>query len=62
MKIARTAYSPITVIGMSCRLPKAPGPDAFWRLSRDGVSAITDTPADRWGAAQPQQIGIRLRP
>ncbi|MEU1689470.1 SDR family NAD(P)-dependent oxidoreductase, partial [Micromonospora sp. NPDC005707] len=38
----------IAVIGMSCRLPLAPDPSAFWRLLRDGRSAIGETPADRW--------------
>ncbi|KKK06314.1 hypothetical protein LQ51_09085, partial [Micromonospora sp. HK10] len=36
------------MIGMSCRLPQAPDPSAFWRLLRDGRSAIGETPADRW--------------
>ena len=40
----------VAVVGLSCRLPKAPDPRAFWRLLRDGGSAITDTPADRWSA------------
>ncbi|MQY09725.1 hypothetical protein ACRB68_78540 [Actinomadura sp. RB68] len=38
----------IAVIGMSCRLPQAPDPAAFWRLLRAGTSAITEVPADRW--------------
>ena len=48
MKRARTANSPIAVVGMSCRLPRASSPDAFWALLRDGESAITDVPAGRW--------------
>jgi acyl transferase domain-containing protein/NADPH:quinone reductase-like Zn-dependent oxidoreductase/acyl carrier protein len=40
--------SAIAVIGVSCRFPMASSPDAFWRLLRDGASAITDTPVDRW--------------
>jgi acyl transferase domain-containing protein/predicted O-methyltransferase YrrM/acyl carrier protein len=40
---------PIAVIGIGCRLPGGvAGPDAFWRLLRDGVDAITEVPADRW--------------
>ncbi|MBZ6135798.1 SDR family NAD(P)-dependent oxidoreductase, partial [Streptomyces olivaceus] len=39
---------PIAVVGLSCRLPQAPDPAAFWRLLRDGRSATTETPADRW--------------
>ena len=39
---------PVAVIGIACRLPGAPDPDAFWQLLRDGRSAVTGTPADRW--------------
>ncbi len=39
---------PIAIIGMSCRFPKAPNPEAFWKLLRDGVDAITEVPAGRW--------------
>jgi acyl transferase domain-containing protein/NADPH:quinone reductase-like Zn-dependent oxidoreductase len=42
------AYEAIAIIGMSCRLPQAPDPDRFWRLLRDGVSAITEVPPARW--------------
>ncbi|MFF9915901.1 type I polyketide synthase, partial [Streptomyces sp. NPDC013457] len=44
---------PIAVVGMSCRLPGADGPAAFWQLLAGGISAIGDVPADRWpeGAA-----------
>jgi len=41
----------IAVVGLGCRLPGADGPDAFWRLLRDGVDATTDIPADRWDNA-----------
>ncbi|WP_460748447.1 beta-ketoacyl [acyl carrier protein] synthase domain-containing protein, partial [Micromonospora schwarzwaldensis] len=43
--------SAIAVVGVSCRLPRAAGPAAFWTLLRDGLSAISSTPADRWGVA-----------
>ena len=36
------------MIGMACRLPGAPGPDAFWDLLRDGHDAITEAPAGRY--------------
>ncbi|HKN98995.1 MAG TPA: beta-ketoacyl synthase N-terminal-like domain-containing protein, partial [Pseudonocardiaceae bacterium] len=40
----------IAIVGLSCRMPQAPDPAAFWRLLRDGVDAIVDVPADRWNA------------
>ncbi|MEV0177626.1 type I polyketide synthase [Streptomyces sp. NPDC050803] len=40
----------VAVVGLSCRLPQAPDPDAFWRLLRRGGSAVGETPADRWDA------------
>ncbi|BAZ50017.1 beta-ketoacyl synthase [Nostoc sp. NIES-4103] len=40
---------PIAIIGTGCRFPGgAENPEAFWRLLRDGVDAITEVPADRW--------------
>ena len=44
------AFSPIAVIGMGCRFPGADGPDAFWRMLRDGVDVIREVPPDRWNA------------
>ncbi|HEY7951596.1 MAG TPA: beta-ketoacyl synthase N-terminal-like domain-containing protein, partial [Solirubrobacteraceae bacterium] len=45
--------SAIAVVGISCRFPGASSPAAFWRLLREGVSAIADTPRDRWDPAEP---------
>ncbi|MFJ9245612.1 type I polyketide synthase [Streptomyces sp. NPDC101776] len=36
------------VVGIACRLPGAPDPDAFWRLLDDGVSAVGNPPAGRF--------------
>ncbi|WP_420543184.1 type I polyketide synthase [Streptomyces katrae] len=41
------ADSRIAVIGLSCRLPQAPDPEALWRLLGDGTDAVTPVPADR---------------
>ncbi|MFF5256852.1 SDR family NAD(P)-dependent oxidoreductase [Streptomyces leeuwenhoekii] len=42
----------IAVVGISCRLPQAADPRAFWKLLRDGREAITDVPADRWDVSE----------
>ncbi|AGL15968.1 polyketide synthase [Actinoplanes sp. N902-109] len=49
-----TVREAIAVVGVSCRLPGAPGPQAFWDLLAAGRSAVTEAPADRW-------IGAELR-
>nr|VFJ42992.1 MAG: Acyl transferase domain-containing protein [Candidatus Kentron sp. DK] len=46
IKSART--EPVAIIGMGCRFPGADGPDAYWRLLRDGVDAIGEVPSARW--------------
>ncbi|MFI2352731.1 type I polyketide synthase, partial [Streptomyces sp. NPDC019443] len=49
---------PIAVIGLSCRLPGAGDPAAFWELLREGRSAITEAPPDRWTAELLAQTGV----
>ncbi len=45
----RAKTEPIAVIGLGCRFPGgADSPEAFWRLLRDGIDAVTTVPADRW--------------
>jgi myxalamid-type polyketide synthase MxaB len=47
--VERSKSEPIAIIGMSCRFPGgANDPEAFWRLLRDGVDAITEVPPQRW--------------
>ncbi len=41
---------PIAIVGMACRFPGATGPAAYWDLLKDGRSAITEVPADRWNS------------
>ncbi|NBD13838.1 type I polyketide synthase [Corallococcus silvisoli] len=42
---------PIAIIGMGCRFPGgARSPEAYWRLLRNGVDAITEVPPERWDA------------
>ncbi|MYQ62407.1 MULTISPECIES: type I polyketide synthase, partial [unclassified Streptomyces] len=38
----------IAVVGLSCRLPGADGPAAFWELLSTGTSAVTAVPEGRW--------------
>ncbi|MBP8534577.1 beta-ketoacyl synthase, partial [Streptomyces sp. MK37H] len=42
----------IAVVGVSCRLPGAPDPAAFWELLRHGEDAISAPPAGRWGRTE----------
>ena len=47
--LERAAAEPIAIVGAACRFPGgASTPEAFWRLLRDGVDAVTEVPADRW--------------
>ncbi|GGZ80830.1 type I polyketide synthase [Streptomyces bluensis] len=39
---------PIAVVGLSCRLPGAAGPEEFWKLLREGRDAVTRMPEHRW--------------
>ncbi|MEU4902992.1 SDR family NAD(P)-dependent oxidoreductase [Streptomyces sp. NPDC044780] len=43
----------IAVVGLSCRLPQAPNPSAFWRLLCEGTDAITETPPERRSPTAP---------
>jgi acyl transferase domain-containing protein len=46
--LEKASREPIAVIGIGCRVPGADDPDAFWRLMRDGIDAISMVPADRF--------------
>jgi len=43
-----TEEEPIAIVGLSCRFPRAPDKEAFWRVLHDGVDAIREVPRDRW--------------
>ncbi|HYO54311.1 type I polyketide synthase [Archangium sp.] len=47
---APSADEPIAIVGLACRYPKAPDPEAYWRLLADGIDAITEVPPERWDA------------
>lgn len=42
---------PIAIVGLSCRFPGAPDPEAFWRLLENGLDAVGPVPPERWDAA-----------
>src|SRR5690242_3827497 len=52
---ATVSSEPIAVVGIACRLPGAPDPDAFWRLLEGGEDAITQAPPERWAP----QVALR---
>jgi len=39
---------PIAIVGIGCRFPGAPDPDAFWSMLVEGTDAIGEVPLDRW--------------
>jgi acyl transferase domain-containing protein len=51
------AHEPVAVVGMSCRLPGADGPAAFWRLLEGGGHALREAPEARW----PREVLPRFR-
>jgi acyl transferase domain-containing protein len=46
--VERDRCEPIAIVGLSCRFPGSPDPDAFWRLLSAGIDAVKEVPADRW--------------
>ena len=44
----RARREPIAIVGLGCRYPGAPSPEAFWELLHDGRDAVREVPADRW--------------
>ena len=49
MRDGEAPREPIAIIGIGCRLPGGvDGPEAFWRLLREGRDAIREVPPDRW--------------
>ena len=48
-ELERAPRAPIAVIGLGCRFPGGGNdPEAYWRLLRDGVDAVSEVPAERW--------------
>lgn len=46
--VRQDQHEPIAIVGLSCRLPTASSPAAFWDLLRDGRDAIVELPEHRW--------------
>lgn len=51
---------PVAIVGMSVLFPGAGSLDAYWRNLVDGVDAITDVPANRWGPERYDPRGHQL--
>ncbi|MDP4195847.1 MAG: amino acid adenylation domain-containing protein [Bacteroidota bacterium] len=49
---------PIAIIGMECRFPGAENIDEFWNVLNNGVDAITEIPASRWNADDPEIMPV----
>ncbi len=41
---------PVAIVGLSCRFPGAPDPEAYWELLMEGVDAVGPVPIERWDA------------
>jgi myxalamid-type polyketide synthase MxaC len=46
--IERDRTEAIAIVGLSCRFPGSPDPEAFWRTLSEGIDAVTELPDDRW--------------
>ncbi|MET0305675.1 MAG: SDR family NAD(P)-dependent oxidoreductase, partial [Solirubrobacterales bacterium] len=50
----------VAVVGVACRLPRAPDPDAFWRLLEGGQHSIREVPAERLASSGHVSAGDAL--
>ena len=39
---------PIAIIGIGCRFPGAPTPQAFWSMMQNGIDGVSEVPESRW--------------
>ncbi|MDT0346920.1 type I polyketide synthase [Streptomyces litchfieldiae] len=52
-RAADPSPEPIAVVGLGCRFPGgANGPDAYWRMLREGVDAVGAAPEDRFAGSR----------
>ncbi|WP_435826066.1 acyltransferase domain-containing protein [Nocardiopsis alba] len=52
--VSPDTWQPVAVVGLACRLPGAPEPEAFWRLLSEGREAIS-APPERLGTLSPER-------
>lgn len=45
---ASSGSTPMAIIGMACRFPKALDLNSFWNLLHQGIDAVREVPDDRW--------------
>src|SRR5581483_12172641 len=57
--VEQARSEPIAVVGLGCRFPGADGPEAFWRLLRDGVDAVGEVPPGRWEDTRDDRLTTR---
>ncbi len=48
--LRRRTDEPVAIVGLSCRFPGAPDPEAYWELLVDGLDAVGPVPIERWDA------------
>jgi acyl transferase domain-containing protein/NAD(P)-dependent dehydrogenase (short-subunit alcohol dehydrogenase family)/acyl carrier protein len=51
---------PIAIIGMGCRFPGAPSPEAYWQLLTSGGDALRFTPPERWSLNRFHDPDVRI--
>ncbi|MGD9832287.1 MAG: type I polyketide synthase [Piscinibacter sp.] len=62
-RLEQARREPVAIVGIGCRFPGgADSPDAYWRLLRDGIDAISEVPAERfaidsWYDPDPDRAG-----
>jgi phthiocerol/phenolphthiocerol synthesis type-I polyketide synthase C len=59
VKAPESRQEAVAIIGIGCRFPGAPNPDAFWQLLRGGVDAVTEVPAERWDWRQFYDLNLK---
>src|SRR5262249_25152780 len=56
-----SSREPIAIVGIGCRFPGAEGPEAVWRLLRDGTDGVGPIPGSRWDAEALRDLNLPPR-